>query len=58
MTLSKLIAAVLAPITSRRSRHIDARRFAVRSPGPEIADRGTVRLGGMCITAEFAPRRR
>ena len=30
---------------------------ALRQPKPEIADRGTVRLGEACITAEFPPRR-
>ena len=30
---------------------------ALRQPKPETADRGTVRLGDACITAEFAPRR-
>ena len=29
----------------------------LRQPGPEIVDRGTVRLGDGCITAEFPPRR-
>jgi hypothetical protein len=29
----------------------------LRQPKPEIADRGTVRLGDACITAEFPPRR-
>jgi hypothetical protein len=27
----------------------------LRHPQPEIADRGTVRLGDACITAEFPP---
>ena len=30
---------------------------ALRQPKPEIADRGTVRLGDGCITAEFPPHR-
>ena len=29
----------------------------LRQPKPEIADRGTVRLGDANITAEFPPRR-
>ena len=29
----------------------------LRQPKTEIADRGTVRLGDACITAEFPPRR-
>ncbi len=29
----------------------------LRQPKPETADRGTVRLGEACITAEFPPRR-
>ena len=29
----------------------------LRHPKPEIADRGTVRLGDANITAEFPPRR-
>jgi len=29
----------------------------LRQPKPEIVDRGTVRLGESCITAEFPPRR-
>jgi len=29
----------------------------LRQPKPEIADRGTVRLGDSCITAEFPPLR-
>ena len=29
----------------------------LRQPRPEIADRGTVRLGDACITAEFPPYR-
>ena len=29
----------------------------LRQPKPEIADRGTVRLGESCVTAEFPPRR-
>ena len=29
----------------------------LRQPKPEIADRGTMRLGSGCITAEFPPRR-
>ena len=29
----------------------------LRQPKPEIADRGTVRLGDACITAEFPPLR-
>ena len=29
----------------------------LRQPKPEIADRGTVRLGDACITAEFPPHR-
>jgi hypothetical protein len=28
----------------------------LRQPRPEIADRGTVRLGDACITAEFPHR--
>ena len=30
---------------------------ALRQPKPEIVDRGTVRLGDGCITAEFPPQR-
>jgi hypothetical protein len=30
----------------------------LRRPKPEIADRGTVRLGDSCITAVFPPLRR
>jgi hypothetical protein len=30
---------------------------SLRQPKPEIADRGTVRLGDANITAEFPPRR-
>ena len=30
---------------------------ALRQPKPEVADRGTVRLGDANITAEFPPRR-
>ena len=30
---------------------------ALRQPKPEIADRGTVRLGDANITAEFPPHR-
>ena len=30
----------------------------LRHPKPETADRGTVRLGDGCITAEFPPIRR
>ena len=30
---------------------------ALRQPRPETADRGTVRLGDTCITAEFPPLR-
>ena len=30
---------------------------ALRQPRPEIADRGTVRLGEACITAELPPSR-
>ena len=29
----------------------------LREPKPEIADRGTVRLGSACITTGFSPRR-
>jgi hypothetical protein len=29
----------------------------LRQPKPEIADRGTVRLGDSCITAAFPPHR-
>jgi hypothetical protein len=29
----------------------------LRQPKPEIVDRGTVRLGDGCITAEFPPHR-
>ena len=29
----------------------------LRQPKPETADRGTVRLGDACITAEFPPHR-
>ena len=29
----------------------------LRQPKPEIADRGAVRLGDACITAEFPPHR-
>ena len=29
----------------------------LRQPRPETADRGTVRLGDACITAEFPPHR-
>jgi hypothetical protein len=29
----------------------------LRQPRPEIVDRGTVRLGDACITAEFPPHR-
>jgi hypothetical protein len=29
----------------------------LRQTRPEIADRGTVRLGDACITAEFPPHR-
>jgi len=29
----------------------------LRQPKPEIADRGTVRLGSSCITANFPPLR-
>ena len=29
----------------------------LRQPKPEIADRGTVRLGASCITAAFPPLR-
>jgi hypothetical protein len=29
----------------------------LRQPKPEIADRGTVRLGDACIAAEFPPLR-
>lgn len=29
----------------------------LRQPKPETVDRGTVRLGDGCITAEFPPRR-
>jgi hypothetical protein len=29
----------------------------LRQPRPETADRGTVRFGDGCITAEFPPRR-
>ena len=29
----------------------------LRQPKPEIADRGTVRLGSSCITAGFPPSR-
>ena len=31
--------------------------LALRGPKPEIADRGTVRLGDSCITAAFPPHR-
>ena len=30
----------------------------LQQPKPEIADRGTVRLGSSCITAGFPPLRR
>ena len=41
-----------------RSAWITAAAFPpLRQPRPEIADRGTVRLGDGCITAEFPPRR-
>jgi hypothetical protein len=30
----------------------------LRQPRPEIVERGTVRLGDACITAEFPPLRR
>ena len=29
----------------------------LRQPTPETGDRGTMRLGDACITAEFAPHR-
>jgi len=29
----------------------------LRQPSPELADRGTVRLGDACITAELPPHR-
>ena len=44
--------------TGRLSRgSINAPFPPLRQPKPEIADRGTVRLGDACITAVFPPRR-
>ena len=44
--------------TNRLTRQTMMNAFpALRQPEPEIADRGTVRLGSGCITASFALRR-
>ena len=44
--------------TQRLTSGATSNRFpALRQPKPETADRGTVRLGESCVTAEFPPRR-